>query len=61
MSPVQSAPMRITWHRGDHHDHAADRPEPAWATGRPVETAGALRIAAPKAAELVHPADHVAA
>ena len=53
--------MRISWHRGDHHDHAADRPEPAWAAGRPVETGGALRIAAPKAAELVHPEDHVAA
>lgn len=55
------AGMRISWHRGDHHDHAAERPEPAWAAGRPVETAGALRIAAPKAAELVHPETHAAA
>ena len=53
--------MRISWHRGDHHDPAVERPEPAWASGRPVETAGALRIAAPKAAELVHPEAHAAA
>lgn len=52
--------MRISWHRGDHHDDAAARPEPAWQAGRPVETAGTLRISAPKAAELVHPESHAA-
>jgi hypothetical protein len=53
--------MRINWHRGDH-DHAAERPEPAWQAGRPVETAGSLRIAAPRAAELAHHEEpHVAA
>ena len=50
--------MRISWHRGDHHDEETVRPEPAWAAGRPVETVGSLRISAPKAAELVHADDH---
>lgn len=59
---MHDPPMRISWHRGDHHDDAADRPEPAWLAGRPVETAGALRISAPTAAELAHLHEpHVAA
>lgn len=47
--------MRFTWHKGEHHaDRDDERTEPAWATGRPVETAGTLRISAPKAADLAH-------
>jgi hypothetical protein len=41
--------MRITWHRAVEAD---ERTEPAWVAGRPVETAAALRIAAPKAGDL---------
>ncbi len=44
--------MRITWHRAVAADD--ERTEPAWVTGRPVETATDLRISAPKAAELAH-------
>ena len=44
--------MRIKWHRAVEADD--ERTEPAWVTGRPVETATDLRISAPKAAELAH-------